>query len=51
MELSKLVLAGAALIAPALWMAAVSAQEGQDPLPQFSSSVQLVEVYASVTDA
>jgi Ca-activated chloride channel family protein len=51
MELSKLVLAGAALIAPALWMGAVSAQEGQDPLPQFSSSVQLVEVYASVTDA
>jgi Ca-activated chloride channel family protein len=52
MKLSKLVLAGTtALLAPALWIGVVAAQEGQDPLPQFSSSVQLVEVYASVTDA
>jgi Ca-activated chloride channel family protein len=38
----------AVLCAPAVWLTAAVAQE---PLAQFSSSVQLVEVYATVTDA
>src|SRR5687768_2871271 len=38
----------ALLCGPAVWVCVASAQE---PLPQFTSSVQLVEVYASVTDA
>ena len=29
----------------------IAASQGQDPLPQFSSQVQQVEVYATVTDA
>lgn len=51
MALTRLALAAGALLVPALWLGGVSAQGSQDPLPQFSSSVQLVEVYASVTDA
>jgi Ca-activated chloride channel family protein len=43
----RVLLSGPAL---ALLLGAVSARE-QEPLAQFSSSVQLVEVYASVTDA
>ena len=38
----------ALLCGPAVWVCVASAQE---PLPQFTSSVQLVEVYATVTDA
>ena len=46
-------LIGHAALAVALAGAALAAQEprGQEPLPVFSSSVQLVEVYATVTDA
>jgi Ca-activated chloride channel family protein len=36
------------VLTPVVWLCTVSAQE---PLAQFSSSVQLVEVYATVTDA
>jgi Ca-activated chloride channel family protein len=39
---------GVALLFSLFWLNGVTAQE---PLPQFSSSVQLVEVYATVTDA
>lgn len=39
---------------PLVWLSVLSAQEGplpaQEPQAQFSSSVQLVEVYATVTD-
>jgi Ca-activated chloride channel family protein len=39
---------------PLMWLGVLSAQEGrlpsQEPQAQFSSSVQLVEVYATVTD-
>jgi Ca-activated chloride channel family protein len=44
---------GPILVACALAASVVVAQEGagQDRVPQFSSSVQLVEVYATVTDA
>ncbi len=45
--------AGRTAAAALLMTCAAAAQqpEEQDPLPQFSSSVQLVEVYATVTDA
>ena len=43
------------LAAPALILAAIAAlgasQQEQEPTPRFSSQVQLVEVYATVTDA
>jgi Ca-activated chloride channel homolog len=38
------------MCASALWGAAIVPRAAQEPLPQFSSRVQLVEVYASVTD-
>ena len=52
MAVYRVFLAGSALLLSVAWLGAVSAQEqGREPLAQFSSSVQLVEVYASVTDA
>jgi Ca-activated chloride channel homolog len=42
------ILGGFVLLISLVWLRAVGAQE---QLPQFSSSVQLVEVYATVTDA
>ena len=39
------------LFGPAATAVLLTSAAAQDPLPQFSSSVQLVEVYATVTDA
>ena len=39
------------MIAAAVWLAGTSVPAYQEPVAQFSSGVQLVEVYATVTDA
>lgn len=44
-------LACAVMTATALAVPRAQSRDGQEPLAQFSSSVQLVEVYATVTDA